>query len=74
LFDIATKVAPHQPSSAPAPTPSSAHAAADRPQTLATASEQEIFNALEKLGDLKQKGVLTEEEFEAQKTKLLNRL
>jgi hypothetical protein len=74
LFDIATKVAPHQPSSAPAPTPSSTHAAADRPQTLATASEQEIFNALEKLGDLKQKGVLTEEEFEAQKTKLLNRL
>jgi hypothetical protein len=29
---------------------------------------------LEKLGDLKHKEVLTDEEFEAQKAKLLNRL
>jgi len=73
LFDFAAKVDPHQPSSAPAPTPSSTPAAADSSQTMATVAEQDVFNALEKLGDLKQKGILTDEEFEAQKIKLLNR-
>jgi hypothetical protein len=35
---------------------------------------QDIFQALEKLGQLKEKGVITPEEFEAQKQKLLDRL
>ncbi len=46
---------------------------ADRDQAD-TVAEQDILSTLEKLGDLKQKGILTEEEFEAQKAKLLNRL
>ncbi len=37
-------------------------------------SSQDVFQALEKLGQLKEKGVITEEEFEAQKQKLLDRL
>jgi uncharacterized protein (DUF697 family) len=35
---------------------------------------QNVFQALERLGELKQNGVITEEEFEAQKQKLLDRL
>jgi uncharacterized protein (DUF697 family) len=35
---------------------------------------QDVFQALERLGELKQKGVITEAEFEAQKQKLLDRL
>lgn len=35
---------------------------------------EEVLEALEKLGDLKDKGLLTEEEFAAQKQKLLDRL
>ncbi len=36
--------------------------------------EADLFQALEKLGQLKEKGVITEAEFEAQKRKLLDRL
>jgi len=78
LFDLAAKWDPNWSSAAPASTPASTHTAADatddRSQTTQTASEQDIFDTLDKLGDLKQKGILTDEEFEAQKTKLLNRL
>jgi uncharacterized protein (DUF697 family) len=35
---------------------------------------QDVFQAIERLGELKQKGVITEAEFEAQKQKLLDRL
>jgi uncharacterized protein (DUF697 family) len=35
---------------------------------------EDVFEALEKLGELKEKGILTDEEFEAQKQKLLDRL
>jgi hypothetical protein len=74
FFDFAAKVEPKPSSSDPAPAPFSTHTAADMSQTVVTVAEQDTFNALEKLGDLKQKGLLTDEEFEAQKTKLLNRL
>ncbi len=38
------------------------------------ATGQDVFEKLEKLGALKEKGILTEEEFQAQKQKLLERL
>ncbi|WP_179137656.1 M48 family metalloprotease [Candidatus Entotheonella palauensis] len=78
FFDFAKKADSSQTPPATEPAESSSHAAAhtaaDTPQATATATEQDIFAALERLGDLKQKGVLTDEEFEAQKIKLLNRL
>ena len=37
-------------------------------------ASRDVYEALEKLGQLKEKGVITEEEFEAQKQKLLARL
>jgi len=43
-------------------------------QGAADASSGEVFEALEKLGALRDKGVITEEEFEQQKRKLLERL
>jgi len=61
---------------ASAPTQPSPTGAQDSPTSGAkTAYEQQsIFVTLEKLRHLKDKGVITEEEFEAQKTKLLKRL
>ena len=38
------------------------------------AAGDDIFNALERLGDLKAKGILSDEEFTAKKTELLGRL
>ena len=38
------------------------------------AASQDIFEKLEKLGQLKEQGVITEEEFQEQKQKLLDRL
>ena len=35
---------------------------------------QDVFRALQRLSKLKEKGVITEEDFEAQKQKLLDRL
>lgn len=75
LFDLAAKFDPTQKNPfAPGPKPSPARTTADVSEEPPNASEQDVFTALEKLRDLKQSGVLTEEEFEAQKTKLLNRL
>jgi hypothetical protein len=55
----------------PGATPEPAQTAAP----AATVHEpSEIFAALEHLRDLQDKGIITAEEFEAQKTKLLNRL
>ncbi|ETW96466.1 MAG: hypothetical protein ETSY1_26525 [Candidatus Entotheonella factor] len=73
-FDFTAKFDSRQTAPADEPAASSSHGAAETAQATATASEQDIFAALDKLGDLKQKGVLTDEEFEAQKSKLLNRL
>jgi uncharacterized protein (DUF697 family) len=39
-----------------------------------SSSTAQILDTLEKLGELKEKGVITEEEFEAQKAKLLEKL
>ena len=45
------------------------------PATSATkAAGDDIFHALERLGDLKAKGILSDEEFTAKKTELLGRL
>jgi hypothetical protein len=38
------------------------------------AFEEDIFSKIEKLAGLKDKGILSEEEFNAKKTDLLNRL
>jgi hypothetical protein len=50
-------------------TPSSTQAA-----SIPSGSEQDVFAAIERLGDLHAKGVLTDEEFEQKKTELLKRL
>lgn len=53
-------------------TPPSPSAAASPPSV--PGQNADIFAALERLGDLKAKGILTEEEFAAKKAELLNRL
>ena len=57
--------APSRPDAAPAAAPV---AAAPAP---AAAPEADLMDQLQKLGDLKAQGILTEEEFAAQKAKLL---
>ncbi len=74
LFDLVSKFDPMQKPSASGSTPPPAQAATDAPKEHPSPSEQDVFAALEKLRDFKQSGVLTEEEFEVQKAKLLNRL
>ncbi|MFM7062036.1 MAG: SHOCT domain-containing protein [Actinomycetes bacterium] len=49
--------------------PAAAPAAAPAP--VAAAPEADLMDQLQKLGDLKAQGILTEEEFAAQKAKLL---
>ena len=46
-------------------------AAADAPKA-ATAGQDQVIIQLEKYAELKEKGILTQEEFEAKKTQLLN--
>jgi hypothetical protein len=61
LMDFVPKPdTPPEPTQTAAPTP--AH------------EQSEIFAALEHLRDLQEKGIITAEEFEAQKAKLLSRL
>ncbi len=55
---------------ADSPPPRSTNTAMPLPQTPSS----DIFTAIEKLGELKTKGVLTEDEFNAKKTELLSRL
>ena len=43
-------------------------------KALAEEAAKDVFETLVKLGKLKEKGVITEEEFEAQKKKLLGRI
>jgi hypothetical protein len=73
--------APSQPPAAPAPAPSepapaaaSPAAAPARPEPAAGESATDVFATLERLGDLMQKGILTEQEFVAKKAELLSRL
>ena len=48
------------------PTPVEAHA-----DTVTEDNQQDVYSELMKLDDLRQKGILTDEEFAAQKKKLL---
>jgi len=50
------------------------HQHASTPKETAAGSENDILSRIEKLGELKVVGVLTEEEFEAKKKDLLSRL
>lgn len=56
----------------PAPNPSGNYATPS--STGGSANESDIFAALERLASLKQKGILTDEEFAAKKAELLSRL
>ena len=48
-----------------------AYPQAPPPQAAAPPAEEDPIERLEKLGELRDKGVLTEQEFEAQKTRIL---
>jgi len=60
------------PTPGPAPGPTPASSAADRHEPASAPSE--LFAAIERLADLKAKGILTDEEFAAKKAELLGRL
>jgi hypothetical protein len=45
---------------------------AQQPQRAAPAPQADVVSQLERLGTLRDQGVLTEEEFQAQKAKILN--
>ena len=71
--------AAQRPSPVEAPPPAAkpiapASPAAASPATTAASSDDEIFSRIERLAELRQKGILTEEEFAAKKTELLARL
>ncbi|WP_437935238.1 SHOCT domain-containing protein [Sorangium sp. So ce341] len=55
----------------PAPAPAQAEAALPR---ASSGPEADIFSAIERLADLRQKGIITEQEFAAKKADLLSRL
>lgn len=54
--------------------PAAATVLASQPAPAQAAPSDDIFSALERLGDLKSKGILTEDEFAAKKAELLARL
>ncbi|KYG10970.1 hypothetical protein BE21_09280 [Sorangium cellulosum] len=58
---------------APGAAPAPAQAAAALPRA-SSGPEADIFAAIERLADLRQKGIITEQEFAAKKTDLLSRL
>ena len=60
---------PAQPQPAAAPT-----APTTSPDSSGVAPESDIFSAIERLGDLRAKGILTDEEFTQKKAELLGRL
>jgi hypothetical protein len=62
---------PVQPKSAPIPQTESHKAGST---VAATIQGADVFTAIERLGDLKAKGILTDEEFSAKKAELLSRL
>lgn len=59
---------------APASTGTAAPAAAPAPASPGPAAETDVLTSLERLGQLRDKGILTEAEFAAKKTELLGRL
>jgi membrane protease subunit (stomatin/prohibitin family) len=61
--NINSNAAPQASVAAPAPVPAPA-----------SISPDEVMATLEKLGDLKAKGILTQEEFDAKKSELLKKL
>lgn len=63
-----------QPVEARAPASAPDHSGQYRPAPSTGASEGDIFDAIERLGDLRAKGILTDEEFNAKKAELLARL
>ena len=67
----AAAVAPSRPVTPPAP-PAAAPPA--RPEPAVAEPATDVFATLERLGELMQKGILTEEEFAAKKAELLSRL
>jgi hypothetical protein len=67
--NFAPEPAPQEPSPFAQSTPESSAAAPG-----GSTSRDDIFAALERLADLRQKNILTEEEFSAKKTELLSRL
>jgi hypothetical protein len=58
----------------PGQQPPSASATPTASSPLAASQENDVFAALERLGELKTKGILTDEEFAAKKAELLRRL
>jgi hypothetical protein len=54
--------------------PQAATAAPGNPASQSPSSHDDIFSALERLADLRQKDILTEQEFSAKKAELLSRL
>jgi hypothetical protein len=62
------------PLQAAAPMPSPSDAPGSGPTSLSPKSQQEVLSALERLGDLHQKGILTDSEFQSKKAELLSRL
>lgn len=60
--------------SAPPPPPPANNVASNDSSSLSPQTQQEILTALERLGDLHQKGILTDSEFQSKKSELLARL
>jgi hypothetical protein len=58
----------------PAATPPAAAPPAAAPATGDTAQEADIFVKIERLADLRRKGILSEQEFSSKKAELLSRL
>jgi hypothetical protein len=69
--DLLASNAPPPPPPAP-PQPARADDGGFRPQT--SGQEADVFSAIERLADLRQKGILTEQEFATKKAELLGRL
>ncbi|MCP5420367.1 MAG: SHOCT domain-containing protein [Gammaproteobacteria bacterium] len=71
-------VQPHPATPSPSPSPSlnasPAPVNTSPAQTTGSGMDMDIFAAIERLGDLKAKGILTDEEFHAKKAELLSRL
>jgi membrane protease subunit (stomatin/prohibitin family) len=55
-------------------TPAAAGATAQQQPSVAVVSPADVMTTLEKLGELKTKGILTQEEFDAKKADLLKKL
>ena len=67
-------VAPAAPPPPPAAIQPPAPSPAPPPAAAGSSTDDEIFSRIERLAELRQKGVLTEEEFAAKKAELLARL